>query len=123
MADLSLGTEPSSLDRTPSQDSATAQPRADTPIMHDDSDDSAHSLPALLSTLSAHDGESILSLCVQDEPDNDSAHAQLHQHNATDYLNGDRAIHGPRVYGGSQGGNIHVSRRKPVLQSAFGLAC
>ena len=57
--------------------------------------------PTLLSTLSANDGESILVLAVDDVKQGGMASA----------LNGSTADSNKgRVYGGSQGGAIHVSR-------------
>lgn len=98
----------------------------------------ADSRPVLLSTLSAQDGESILVLAVEEElglnrPEHGSAtgsgstipNSQRHgQPHAGDISTNDERVHNSagarkakttkskaRVYGGSQGGAIHVSFR------------
>ncbi|GAA5844298.1 hypothetical protein JCM9279_001759 [Rhodotorula babjevae] len=61
----------------------------------------------LISTLSASDGESILCIAVDDPRDHPdrSRHGDTHAHGLHSGAGGSRA---GRVYGGSQGGSIHV---------------
>ncbi|GAA5998967.1 glutamine amidotransferase subunit DUG2 [Rhodotorula paludigena] len=66
-------------------------------------------LPTLLSTLSASDDESILCIAVEEQH---SSEGCPRDQRARDYKGrgaaGDALMHGGRVYGGSQGGSIHV---------------
>lgn len=76
-------------------------------------------LPTLLSTLSASDDESILCIAVEEQH---SSEGCPRDQRARDYKGrgaaGDALMHGGRVYGGSQGGSIHV-RFVPLVLPNF----
>ncbi|GJN94288.1 hypothetical protein Rhopal_007362-T1 [Rhodotorula paludigena] len=76
-------------------------------------------LPTLLSTLSASDDESILCIAVEEQH---SSEGCPRDQRAMDYKGrgaaGDALMHGGRVYGGSQGGSIHLVPARDWLISA-----
>ncbi|BGP43435.1 hypothetical protein JCM10449v2_007470 [Rhodotorula kratochvilovae] len=69
--------------------------------------DTQNDAPVLISTLSASDGESILCIAVHDPSHPDRNHRDG-QHGSYRGRNGAEGATGGRVYGGSQGGSIHV---------------
>ncbi|GAA5877521.1 hypothetical protein JCM3774_005895 [Rhodotorula dairenensis] len=65
-------------------------------------------LAVLLTTLSADDGESILSIAVEEARDARDDHHRLGAFPSGGSVSRDSKRQAGRVYGGSQGGNIHV---------------
>lgn len=67
-------------------------------------------LAVLLTTLSADDGESILSIAVEEARDARDDHHRLGTFPGGGSSSREPKRQAGRVYGGSQGGNIHVSQ-------------
>ena len=76
-------------------------------------------VPTLLSTLSAHDGESILTICVEDSEEEEGDGQHYSNGHGTRSHASRKTRKSPRVYGGSQGGSIHVSSASEPGLSRF----